>query len=147
MSVNQEFFHIVFATKGRKNSIVPAHKRSLYNILFTLLKDMNCDILRINGMEEHVHIFVNKSPRISTEDMMRVLKAKSSKWMKTCGLFPQFDGWCREYYCVSKSESDKQTVIDYITNQEKHHASTGFRDEMVWLHSRNNLRWYEGNYM
>ena len=147
MSKNQEYFHLVFSTKNRRTTITATNKRRLYEFIFNLLKDNNCYVYRINGMTEHVHILFDKNPNITMPDLVREIKSKSSIWMKHCGLFPYFEGWGREYCAISKGRDELDTTTKYIINQEVHHRTISFVEEMQDIYRKCGISWHENEFM
>lgn len=94
-------------------------------------------------MPDHVHLLIDLNPTIALSDLIRNLKATTSQWMTKSGLFPLFEGWGKGYYAASLSFEHKQSVIDYIINQEQHHKTRSYEEEMKWLYNRNRLQWYD----
>ena len=135
MSLNQQYTHLIFGTKRRCRTITEANKRSLYAFLYYLLKEQGCYVYRINGVEDHVHILFNKNPRTLIEDLVRRLKSVSSRWMKESGLFPYFDGWCKEYCALSKGREQLPQITQYIINQEEHHKGVTFEEELRQIYA------------
>lgn len=134
--------HIVFATKNRRRMLPDAGAEPLYRFIWNLTKENRCYLYRINSMSDHVHMLVNLNPDISLSDFVREIKAKSSQWIKKSGLYPRFDGWCRGYYAASKSIEHKDKVVEYIKNQQSHHAMVNFDDEIRGLYRSCGLEWH-----
>lgn len=85
-------------------------------------------VLRINGVEDHVHLLIGLRPQEALSDLMREVKKASNKWIRDKGYVRNFY-WQEGYgaFAVSKSHVDK--VIDYIKEQEAHHAMRSFKSE------------------
>ena len=47
--------------------------------------------------------------------------------------FPQFRGWADGYAALTYSWKDKDSVIEYITNQRQHRKTMNFTDEYRML--------------
>lgn len=94
-------------------------------------------------MPDHIHMLIDLNPSVALSDLMRNIKASTSQWMAKSEFFPLFEGWGKGYYAASLSYEHKTMVIDYIINQEKHHTSRSYLDEMKWLYDRNKLQWYD----
>ena len=139
MSKVKNLIHIVFNTKSRKMTIANGYRDDVYRFIWHLCKEMNCYLLRINGIPNHIHILVSLSPTISVADFVKKIKQQSSSWMKDCGKFPDFDGWGREYGAFSVSESAKFAVIEYIIGQQEHHRKFTFENEYKDLCSKYGL--------
>ncbi len=84
----------------------------------------------IGGVEDHVHLLVGLKPTHRISDFVRELKKNSSKWIHTEIEQEKF-GWQEGYSAFSVSANSRGGVQSYISNQEEHHRSKGFREELV----------------
>lgn len=139
MSKVRNLLHIVFNTKSRKMTIANDYREDVYRFIWKLCKEMNCYLLQVNGIPNHIHILVSLSPSISVADFVKKVKQQTSSWMKECGSFPDFEGWGREYGAFSVSESAKFDVIEYIKGQQVHHRKVTFENEYKDLCSNSGL--------
>ena len=73
-SHRQIFYHIVFGTKHRELTIAEAYCEELYKYIFGVIKNNNCKLYRINGMEDHIHIFQTSILLYHLLIMLRILK-------------------------------------------------------------------------
>src|SRR6185369_9558136 len=73
--------HNIFSTKDRAGLIKDEIKSELHTYLGGLVKELKGKPIKINGMNDHVHILASLPPTVSTSDAMRFIKANSSKWM------------------------------------------------------------------
>ncbi|WP_289157629.1 IS200/IS605 family transposase [uncultured Muribaculum sp.] len=133
MSKVTSLHHIVFCTKYREMTIPQDHCEDLYRFIWAEIKKSHSKLIRIGGIQNHLHLLVDVSPNISLSALMRNIKACSSGWMKHDGRFPKFRGWAHEYFAVSVNSKDKINVIDYIKRQPVHHASQSFTQELTVL--------------
>ena len=134
MSHTKLLSHIIFRTKRSKMTIHPEHAKDLYRYIWGVVKNMNCILLQINGMPEHLHQFVQYPATLAVSDLVRTIKANSSQWAKKSGYFPLFEGWASEYAAFTYSAHDQQMIINYIKNQQAHHQQVSFRDEVLRLY-------------
>ena len=89
----QIFYQIVFGTKHRQPTISIEHDEELYKYIWGIIKNKKCKLYRINGIEDHIHIFSDLHPSISLSDYVKDIKVASCIWMKESGKFPLFEGW------------------------------------------------------
>jgi len=82
-------------------------------------------------MEDHMHCFFGLKPSISVSDVMKSVKAKSSKWINEKGFLINRFEWQKGFGCFSYSHSHVDAVYHYIKNQEKHHQRLSFREEYI----------------
>lgn len=123
--------HNVFSTNEREKSITDEIKPELHAYLGGLVKELNGKPIKINGMEDHVHVLATLPPTISTSDAMRFIKANSSKWVSK--KFNRSFEWQKGYGAFSVSRSGMETVVKYIENQVEHHEKRSFRAEFLSL--------------
>ena len=133
--------HVVFATKNREKILTAAIRERLHAYLAQVVNDEGGATHAVNGGIEHVHILLRLPPRIALSDLMRRLKAHSSKWLRA-GLSPAF-AWQQGYSAFSVSYSQYQTVRAYIENQEDHHRRSPYESELISLLKRNEIEYDE----
>ncbi len=127
----QIHIQFVFAVKFRNGIISPSFKEELYQYISGILKHHNHKLLAINGMPDHLHIFIGMRPTQSISDLMQDIKGNSSKWINEKKFLKIKFEWQEGYGAFSYSKSQVNTVIEYIKNQEKHHKIESFRDEYL----------------
>ena len=129
-SYRQIIYHLVFRTKNSRKTIVPAHSKELYAYIMGIIRNKNCFLYRINGMEDHLHILCDLHPSIALADYMRAIKTSSSIWLKQSGKFPDFNGWAEGYAALTYGWKDKEMIARYIKNQPEHHKKELFENEL-----------------
>lgn len=135
MSKVLAYYHIVFCTKRREMTIPTDLKDDLYRFIRSVINDLNCTLIRIGGISNHVHLLVDLHPSVSLAELVKNIKGKSSGWMNRDSRFPAFCGWARDYFASTVSSDMKQRVIAYINGQEEHHKGANLDDEFRKLHS------------
>ena len=129
----QILYHIVFRTKESEKTIPCEHREELYRYIWGIIKNKECVLFRINAMDEHVHILSDLHPSVALADYVKDIKVASAKWMKELGFFPDFRGWGIKYCALTYSYQDRDTISDYIKNQQEHHKKESFQDEIKRL--------------
>ena len=104
----QIFYQLVFGTKNRKPTITKAHDEELYKYIGGIIKNKNCKLYRINGIEDHIHILSDLHPTVCLSDYVKDIKVASSLWMKESGMFPAFESW-QDGYGHSLIQRKKKT--------------------------------------
>jgi putative transposase len=127
MSYAQFYFHIVFGTKDHVSLIAHRWEDEMYRYLGGIIRGQKSEPIEINGMPEHVHVLLRSSPVIAISDLVRELKANSSKWARRTHE-PKFS-WQRRFGAFTVSESNVDTVRKYIQRQKIHHQKQSFEDE------------------
>ncbi len=139
MSKVRAFYHIVFCTKHRQPTIPLDHMEDVYRFIWKQLENAKCTLLRIGGIQNHVHMLIELHPSISLSFLMKNVKGVSSSWMKSDPRFASFKGWAAEYYAATISPEQKQAVIEYIKGQKEHHLIEPFDEELPRMYKYSNL--------
>jgi REP element-mobilizing transposase RayT len=80
-----------------------------------------------------MHCFFGLKPSISVSEVMKLVKAKSSKWINESGYLVNRFEWQKGFGCFSYSHSQVDAVYHYLRNQEKHHKRINFREEYITI--------------
>ena len=127
-SLAQVYLHLVFSTKLRKPYL---HDRELQAELHAYLagacRNLDSPSIQIGGVEDHVHILCQLSKTLSIADLVRELKRESSKWLKP--KIAEFQ-WQQVYGAFSVSPSHVDALKGYIRDQQEHHRTETFQDEL-----------------
>jgi REP element-mobilizing transposase RayT len=128
---SQLLLHIVFSTKGRSPWITAEVAERLYPYIGGIVRAEKGVLFAIGGVEDHVHLYLRWRPDGSVSDLMRTVKARSSKWVHDT--FPDLAGfaWQEGYSVFSVSKSQEEAVKTYIAGQAEHHAREGFESELL----------------
>ncbi|WP_295338138.1 IS200/IS605 family transposase [Flavobacterium sp.] len=127
----QIHLQFVFAVKYRDGLIHSSFKDELYQYITGIIKNHNHKLLAINGMPDHVHILVGMRPTQSVSDLMQDIKGSSSKWINEKRFLKVKFEWQEGYGAFSYAKSQVNTVVNYIKNQEQHHAVRSFNQEYL----------------
>lgn len=126
---HQIYLQVVFAVKYRQAVIKQEWKHQLYAVIGNIINETKCKTIIVNGMEDHVHCFLALKPVVSISELMKTVKAKSSKYINDHALTPERFEWQEGYGVFSYSQSGVDAVYKYIQNQEEHHKKQNFKDE------------------
>jgi putative transposase len=129
----QIYIHIVFAVEGRQNLIKPKHNDELQKYITGIISGQKQKLIAINNMPDHLHLLVGLRPDSSLSDLVRDVKAGSSKFISEKHWMIGRFLWQEGFGAFSYSRSQLGTVIRYIENQQQHHAKRSFREEYVEL--------------
>jgi putative transposase len=142
-SLSRLLTHLIFSTKNRLPLLTPSIQSELNPYLAAILENFDCPSLQVGGVEDHVHILFGLSRTRSVAEVVETVKISSSKWIKTKGDdFAEFH-WQSGYGAFSVSQSDVETVINYIRNQYDHHRKTSFQEEYRRFLERYKLQYDE----
>lgn len=123
--------HLVFAVKGRHSLIKAIWKEDLYKYITGIVQNHKHKMLQINGVSDHIHIFIGYNPAHLLPNLVEEIKTSSNKYINDNHLTPFKFAWQEGYGAFSYSKSQREIVINYIRNQEKHHQKITFKVEYV----------------
>ena len=129
----QTLYQIVFSTKDREHTLTKPNREELYKYIWGVLKNKNCYLYRIGGVTDHIHIVTSLHPSISLASLIKDIKLASSEHIKALRLFPKFKAWQVGYGGFTYSFKDKDYLIEYVKNQEEHHATKTYIEELKEL--------------
>ena len=132
----QIYIHVVFAVEGRQNLIPPEHNDELQKFITGIVSGQRQKLIAINNMPDHLHLLVGLRPDSSLSDLVRDVKAGSSKFIKEKRWVAGRFSWQEGFGAFSYSRSQLGTVIRYVENQQQHHARKSFREEYIELLER-----------
>jgi REP element-mobilizing transposase RayT len=136
---SQLLFHFVFSTRYREGVIDPDLRAELYPYVEGIVRSEGGVLLGIGGMPDHVHLLIRLRPAIFMPDLLRSIKAGSSRWINERSFLPRSFAWQEGYGAFSVSESSARTVHRYIQTQERHHRQRSFEEEWISLLDRHGI--------
>jgi len=142
-SFSNTLIHIVFSTKNRANFIDDNIESELFDYIGTTCNELNCNTIIVGGYRNHVHIFCSLYRPLSQSELVKNIKANSSKWMKTQGVQYADFYWQDGFAIFSVSQSKSTELIKYIQNQRDHHELKSFEEEYIGLLKLHNIAYDE----
>jgi REP element-mobilizing transposase RayT len=140
-SLSAVYIHLIFSTKDR-TPLVPDHiTTDFYSYIGGIARNEKCVSLATGGMADHIHLLVSLSREIAIAELVRTIKAASSKWMHDHGRH-DFQ-WQAGYGAFSVSRSNLNEVRAYIARQKEHHLDTSFREEYLTFLKRHDIEFDE----
>lgn len=127
----QLYIHIVFVVKYRAAVILPEWEDRLYKYITGIVQNNEHKMLAINGMPDHIHLFIGLNPKQAISDLMRLIKGDSSEFINKQKLTQTKFQWQEGYGAFSNSNSQIANVIKYIINQKARHKKQSFKDEYL----------------
>jgi len=139
----QILYQIVFSTKNREHTLLKINRDELYKYIWGVLKNKNCHLYRIGGITDHIHLVIGLHPAIPLASLIKDIKLASSDHIKAFQLFPEFNGWQVGYGGFTYSFKDKDKLIEYVKNQEEHHATKSYLEELKELLKEHGIEYDE----
>jgi REP element-mobilizing transposase RayT len=129
----QILYQIVYSTKYREKTLHAENRKELYKYIWGILKNNKCHLYQVGGVEDHIHIITHLHPSVALADLVKDIKLASSDYIKTEKLFSNFNGWQGGYAAFTYSIEAKENLIRYVKNQEEHHKTKTFIEELKQL--------------
>ena len=129
----QIYLHVVFAVEGRQSLITLEHNDELQKYITGIVTAQRHKLIAINNMPDHLHLLVGLRPDAMLSDLVRDVKAGSSKFINEKRWVMGRFSWQEGFGAFSYARSQLGAVIRYIQNQQKYHAKKSFRDEYLEL--------------
>jgi putative transposase len=142
----QIYIQIVFAVKGRQNLIAKENREELHKFITGIVTNRGQKLFAVFAMPDHVHILVSIGPTILISDLVRDIKAGSSKFINDKRWMSGKFNWQEGYGAFSYSKSSVDSVVKYILNQEEHHKKKTFRGEYLELLEKSEIE-YDSKYL
>lgn len=128
---SQIYIQIVFAVRGRQSLIHSSWEEELYKYISGIVQNKGQKMLAINGMPDHIHIFIGMKPSCCLSDLVREIKKSSNSFIKEKQFTKQKFEWQTGYGAFSYSHSALDNVIAYINRQKEHHRKKTFKEEYI----------------
>ena len=132
----QIYIHVVFAVQERACLIKPEWKEDLFKYIAGIFKNQGVKLIAIGGVKDHIHILFGLNPKIAISDLIRDVKANSSKFINEKGFVRGKFYWQEGFGAFSYSRSQIDEVAKYILDQERRHTGKTFKDEYINLLNR-----------
>lgn len=133
MSFVRIWVHLVFTTKNRKPWLTREIRYKIHQHIAENCEKKEIFLQAINGYHDHMHCLISLGKEQSIAQVAMLIKGESSFWINKNNLVSDKFMWADDYYANSVSDSNVETVIEYIKNQETHHSKQSFEEEVKQL--------------
>ncbi len=131
MSWVRIWVHLVFTTY---KSTPFFNSSEIRNVIFKHIaenaKEKNIWIDSVSGHKQHVHCLISLGKDQNISGVLQLIKGESSFWINKNKIVHGKFAWQDDYWAVSVSESHLEQVRKYIQNQEEHHRTKSFEEEI-----------------
>lgn len=125
------YIHIVFRVKGQRNLLPEKHHDELYKYITGTISNKKQKLMAINGTEDHIHILVSIAADTRISDLVRDIKANSSRFINQKLWLSHKFNWQEGFGVFSYNQSMVSIICNYIQRQKVHHRKRGFDDEYL----------------
>jgi putative transposase len=111
----------VWIPRRRRKVLVERVKIRLNELILQKTNELGVDILAIEIMPDHVHLFVNTVPNMSIQQLMFRIKGFTSRILRQ--EFPHLKRmpsmWTSSYFASTAGNVSSETIRKYIEAQSK----------------------------
>ena len=113
-------YHFVWITRRRRKVLTGAIERDLKRLLALKAAELECEVVALQVMPDHVHLFLNCPPTIALDQIMFRLKGFTAHALrrKYAALQRMPSMWTRSYFCSTAGNVSSDTVMRYIAQQK-----------------------------
>ncbi|MBI3004444.1 MAG: IS200/IS605 family transposase [Ignavibacteriales bacterium] len=133
MSYVRVWIHSVWGTKNREPFLSKEIRPKVIDHIRENAKKKQIYIDKLNGYTDHLHCLFGLNADTAISKTLQLIKGESAFWVNKERVTPMRFEWADEYYAVSVSEADLDSVRSYIDNQEQHHRKGTFAEEVSEL--------------
>jgi putative transposase len=123
--------HLVWSTKNREPVLTQPLRAEVFKVMLDIATDHEIYVECLNGIEDHVHLLVRLRTDQSVADVVKTIKGNSWEYFKHDA--DKYISWQDGFAAFSVSPDNIKKVRAYIYNQEVHHQSKAFSDELKQL--------------
>jgi putative transposase len=139
----QIYLQLIFAVQDRISLIKESWEVELYKYITGIIQNNGHKLIAINGVPNHIHIFIGYKPHQLIPELLQDIKGFSSKWINKQGFVKAKFSWQESYGAFSYSHSHIDSVVKYIMNQKGHHKKRTFREEYLEFLKKYNIPFNE----
>ena len=115
------YMQLVWAVKFRQSLIPECHREEVERIITGWFRRYGHQVVAIFCRPDHLHVLFKYHPAQSVSELVKVVKAESTRFIKERGICPHMR-WQRGYALLTYSYEAVPTVAAYIRNQAAHHS-------------------------
>lgn len=121
-SVSSLTYHLVWCVKYRRKVLGGQVEKRLKELIIEKATELGCEIVALEVMLDHVHLFVTALPVHAPQHLANQFKGYSSFVLRK--EFPFLKSrlpslWSRSYYVGSAGHVSAETIQKYIEEQKK----------------------------
>jgi len=114
-------YHLIWCPKRRRPVLVGKVKNRLQQIIKQVAKEKSVEILALEIMPDHLHLFISAYPTIAIHKLVKAFKSRSSNLLRK--EFPELlklpSLWTHSYFVSTAGNVSSKTIQKYIEQQSK----------------------------
>jgi putative transposase len=133
------FYHLIWTTKNREPLLIGQTEHLFVDAVRVLCERDGLMLHAFGVVPDHVHLALSIPPKYSIAEIVRLLKIYSNSRINESlgsGLSGPF-AWQDEYGMFTFADNLYQTIVPYVRNQKRHHATNTLMPELELTDPRN----------
>lgn len=140
-SLSNIHIHAVFSTKGRSPYLTDEDfRREVFAYIGGISRNLDCQPVAIGGWIDHVHLLARFGKEVTLATWIKEVKRNSSTFAKR--RIPDFS-WQSGYAAFAVDARGLDAAARYIRQQDEHHRTVPFQEELRGLMEENGIEWDE----
>ena len=136
------YVHVIIRVKRGHPQIKPEFEKDLYSYMGAIIRNQGHQVIKINGVANHVHLLLILKPTGGLSDLMREVKSESSRMINEKSLVRGRFRWQVGFGAFSCDHHSIEKTVRYIEGQKEHHARHGtFREEYLRFLDDYGIEW------
>ncbi|MGB3345512.1 MAG: IS200/IS605 family transposase [Aequorivita sp.] len=123
------YTHFILITKDRYPFIKEESRIRIEKYITGIVANTGSKLYAIYANPEHIHFLVSKNPKISEEELIRLVAESTKRFIVGNKLSSGNFIWQESASAFSVSKGNVDKVCKYILNQPEHHKKTTFKEE------------------
>jgi putative transposase len=120
-SVHFMNYHFVWCPKYRRKVIVGEVESRLKEIIADIVRENEWEIIALETMPDHVHVFIKASPKIAPNNIIARIKGRTSRILRS--EFPELKRrlptlWTRSYFVSTHGHVSSEAIKKYVEDQK-----------------------------
>ena len=120
-SVHFMNYHFVWCPKYRRKLITGNIEIRLKEIIMGVAQENNWEIIALETMPDHVHLFIKTDPTIAPNSVIAKVKGRTSRLLRS--EFPELKSrlpslWTRSYFVSTDGHVSSETIKKYVEGQK-----------------------------
>ena len=112
-------YHLIWCPKRRRRILVGRLRDRLEQIIRETALELESEVLALEIMPEHLHLFLSTTPQWAPNQLVGRLKGKSARLLRQ--EFPELlrmpSLWTRSFFCSTAANVSSETIQRYIAEQ------------------------------
>lgn len=140
---SQIYIQLIFVVKNRENLLNKEWREEVFKYMSGIVTAKGQKSIIINGVEDHVHLFIGLKPSMKLSDLVRDIKNNTTNFINEKKFLKTKFSWQLGFAAFFYSQSHIDNVYQYILKQEEHHKKKSFKSEYIQLLEKFNIEFKE----